>query len=133
MCDISQIRSTSSFSCSATCTHIYGRRGWRGGGGGGGGRGGGGGLERGWSTFSIDIPSSCDSLHSDSLTFLPDLRLGGWDKFGRQGVCTPIGAVLTAETGDMTRLPGRGDFFLSVTGSLQFFEVSRDPLEGEVT
>ena len=49
-----------------------------------------------------------------------------------QGVVTPIGAVLTAETGDTTRSPGHGGFFLSVTGSLRLFEVSRDPLEGGV-
>ena len=30
---------------------------------------------------------------------------------GEQGVITPIGAVLTAETGDTTRSPGHGDFF----------------------
>ena len=28
-----------------------------------------------------------------------------------QGVVTPIRAVLTAETGDMTRSPGHGGFF----------------------
>ena len=49
-----------------------------------------------------------------------------------QGVVTPIGAVLTAETGDTMRSPGHGGFFLSVTGSLRFFEASRDPLEGGV-
>ena len=33
-----------------------------------------------------------------------------------QGVVTPIGAVLTAETGDTTRSPGHGSFFnVSVT------------------
>ena len=46
---------------------------------------------------------------------------------------TPIGAVLTAETGDTTRSPGHESFFLSVTGSLRFFEAFRDPLEGGVT
>ena len=46
-----------------------------------------------------------------------------------QGVVTPIGAVLTAEIGDTTRSPERVFFFLSVTGSLRFCEVSRDPLE----
>ena len=30
---------------------------------------------------------------------------------GIQGVVTPIGAVLTAETGDTKRSPGHGDFF----------------------
>ena len=43
---------------------------------------------------------------------------------------TPVGAVFTAETGDMTRSPGHGGFFLLVTGSLRFFEA--DPLEGGV-
>ena len=59
---------------------------------------------------------------------------GVWDRFSLllQGVVTPIGTVLTAETGDTTRSPGHRDFFLSVTGSLRFFEVSRDPLEGRV-
>ena len=47
-------------------------------------------------------------------------------------IITPAGAVLTAETGDMTRSPGHGSFCLSVTGSLRFFEASRDPLEGGV-
>ena len=50
---------------------------------------------------------------------------------GKQWV-TPIGAVLTAETGDTTRSPGRVYFFLSVMGSLCFFEASFDPLEGGV-
>ena len=49
-----------------------------------------------------------------------------------QVVVTPIGAVLTAKTGDTTRSPGHRGFFLSVTGSLRFFEASRDPLEGGV-
>ena len=49
-----------------------------------------------------------------------------------QGVVTPIGAVVTAKTRDTMRSPGHGGFFLSVTGSLRFFEVSRDPLEGGV-
>ena len=49
-----------------------------------------------------------------------------------QGVVTPTGAVLTAETRDTTRSPGHGGFFLSVTGSLRFFEASRDPLVGGV-
>ena len=49
-----------------------------------------------------------------------------------QGVVTPIGAVLTAGAGDATRSPGHGGFFLLVTGSLQYFEASRDPLEGVV-
>ena len=47
-------------------------------------------------------------------------------------MATPTGAVLTAETGGMTRSPGHGGFFLSVTGSLRFFEASHDPLEGVV-
>ena len=47
-------------------------------------------------------------------------------------VVTPIDAVLTAKTGDTMRSPGHGGFFLSVTGSLRFFEASRDPLEGGV-
>ena len=49
-----------------------------------------------------------------------------------QGVVTPIGAVLTAKAGDTTRSPGHGGCFLSVTGSLRYFEASRDPLEGGV-
>ena len=49
-----------------------------------------------------------------------------------QGVVTPTGAVLTAEAGDTTRSPGHGGCFLSVTGSLRYFEASRDPLEGGV-
>ena len=49
-----------------------------------------------------------------------------------QGVVTPIGAVLMDETGDTTRSPGHGGFFLSVTGSLRFIEASHDPLEGRI-
>ena len=34
-----------------------------------------------------------------------------------QGVVTPIGAILKAVTGDMTKSPGHGGFFSSVTES----------------
>ena len=47
-------------------------------------------------------------------------------------MATPTGAVLTAETGGTTRSQCHEGFFLSVTGLLQFFEASRDPLEGGV-
>ena len=49
-----------------------------------------------------------------------------------QGVVTPIGSVLMAETGDTTRSLSHGGLFLSVTRSLRFFKASRDPLEGGV-
>ena len=37
-----------------------------------------------------------------------------------QGVVTPIGAILKAATGDMTKSPGHGGFFSSVTESRRF-------------
>ena len=66
----------------------------------------------------------------------------GWDR-GRgwrtswkcvvwQGVVTPIGAVLTAETGDTTRSPGHQKLFPLGHGVTTVLETSRDPLEGGV-
>ena len=43
-----------------------------------------------------------------------------------QGVVTPIGAILKAATGDMTKSPGHGGFFSSVTESRKVFKMAQN-------